>query len=95
MNHALLQSVAQQLLTSETVVLDDEELPISRTGAQRLRAVSFESNGRRLRAIEQNPDKTSQWAALARSGHKVVQFRDQLTNRYVAVAVDGKIKEYK
>lgn len=75
--------------------MENEKIPVSRTGAQGLRSASFESDGRLLHAIEQNPDKASQWAALARSGHGVVQFRDRLTNRYVAVAVDGKIKEYK
>ena len=30
----------------------------------------------------------------AREGHKVVQFRDIQTNKYLAVAIDGKVQEY-
>jgi hypothetical protein len=45
-------------------------------------------------AIEQNPDKPSRWGKLAREGHRVVQFRDSLTQKYVAVAVDEEVKDY-
>jgi hypothetical protein len=31
---------------------------------------------------------------LARQGHQVVQFLDRQTRRFVAVAIDGKVKEY-
>jgi len=51
-------------------------------------------NGRKYQAIEQNADKPSRWGQLARDGHRVVQFRDVQTGKYVAVAVDGKVKEY-
>jgi hypothetical protein len=45
-------------------------------------------------AIQQNPEKPSRWGKLAREGHRVVQFRDLETEKYVAVAVDGKVREY-
>ena len=48
----------------------------------------------RMRRWEQNPEKPNQWGKLARAGHQVVQFRDLSTQKYVAVAVDGKVKEY-
>jgi hypothetical protein len=50
--------------------------------------------GREYEAIEQNPEKPSRWGKLAASGHQVVQFRDTMTNKYVAVAVDGEVKWY-
>jgi hypothetical protein len=31
---------------------------------------------------------------LAREKHQVVQFRDVEMNRYVAVSVDGEVREY-
>lgn len=31
---------------------------------------------------------------LAREGHQVVQFRDVEAHKYVAVAVDGEVREY-
>jgi hypothetical protein len=50
--------------------------------------------GKEYQAIEQNPEKPSQWGKLAQAGHRVVQFRDLLTQKYVAAAVDGRIREY-
>jgi len=34
------------------------------------------------------------WGDLARRGHRVVQFKDVRTNRFVAVDVDGDVKVY-
>jgi hypothetical protein len=50
--------------------------------------------GKEYQAIQQNPEKPSRWGKLAREGHRVVQFRDLGTQKYVAVAVDGKVWEY-
>jgi len=51
-------------------------------------------NGREYQAIEQNPEKPSRWGQFARQAYQVVQFRDLASQRYVAVAVDGEVKEY-
>jgi hypothetical protein len=51
-------------------------------------------DGREYQAIEQNAEKPSRWGQLAREGHRVVQFKDTESNRFVAVAVDGKITVY-
>jgi len=67
---------------------------VKRTSSQRLKTVKFEISGREYQAIEQNPEKPSRWGKLAREGHRVVQFRDVATGKYVAVAVDGVVKEY-
>ena len=56
--------------------------------------VQFQFKGRAFDAIEQNRNKPSRWGKLAREKHQVVQFRDALTHKYVAVAVDGAITEY-
>ena len=55
--------------------------------------MTFTLEGREYAAIEQKPDKLSRWGQLARSGHEAVQFKDVQTNRFVAVAVDGEVKE--
>lgn len=91
---ALMQSVALQMMEREQVALGDKSVPVGQTSYQRLRTVTFKMNGREYQAIEQNADKPSQWGKLAREGHKVVQFRDAATGKYVAVAVDGNVKEY-
>ena len=94
LNTELLHSIANQMLSGKQVAVNEDTLPVKRTSSQRLKNLRFEMNGREYHAIEQNPDKPSRWGQLAREGHHVVQFRDVATNRYVAVAVDGKIREY-
>jgi hypothetical protein len=49
-------------------------------------------DGNETRALEQNPDTKSEWARLARSGKKVMQFLNE--GRYIANAVDGKVTLY-
>ncbi len=90
----LFSTVATQMMSANKLELQDQTLPVRRTSAQRLRTVAFTCGGRKYQAIEQNPAKPSRWGQLAREGHQVVQFKDAETNRFVAVAVDGKVKEY-
>jgi hypothetical protein len=90
----LLLAIASQLMTSSVVELHGKRLPIHRTSSHRLRTVSFVIKGQQYQAIEQNPDKPSRWGKLAREGHRVVQFKDVDSNKFVAVAVDGKIIVY-
>jgi hypothetical protein len=90
----VLQSVASQLMNGDAVTLDDQNLRVKRVGSGRLRMVQFRLNGREFEAIEQNREKSSRWGQLAREKHQVVQFRDVLTHKYVAVSVDGEITEY-
>ena len=90
----VLASVAAQLMNGEAVVLEGQKIPVRRVGRGRLRMVQFNMNGRVLEAIEQNPEKPSRWGQLAREKHRVVQFRDVETRRYVAVCVDGEVIEY-
>jgi len=89
-----LASVAAQLMNSDGVLLDGQKLRVQRVGRGHLRMVAFRLQGLMFEAIEQNPDKPSQWGKLARERHQVVQFRDVESHRYVAVSVDGQVKEY-
>lgn len=89
-----LGSVASQLMNGQEVVLDDQRLRVKRVGSGRLRMVQFRWDGRTFEAIEQNPEKPSQWGKLAREKHQVVQFRDVEAHKYIAVAVDGVVREY-
>lgn len=91
---ALLSSVAEQLMSAEKVRLGAQTFPVQRTSRHRFRCVKFSSNGAEYEAIEQNASKPSRWGALARAGHRVVQFRDVRSDRYVAVSVDGKVTLY-
>jgi hypothetical protein len=90
----VLGSVARQMMSGTSVELNGEKLAVRRTSSRRLRAVGFEIDGQTYEAIEQNPEKPSRWGQLARDGHQVVQFKEETTNRFVAVAVDGKVKLY-
>jgi hypothetical protein len=90
----VLSSVAEQLINGEEVVVEDQKIKVRRVGSGRLRMVQFRMNGRVLDAIEQNREKPSRWGKLAREKHRVVQFRDVETNKYVAVSVNGEVREY-
>ena len=90
----LMKAVAENLMSRDQFEVGGQKLRVRRTSSQRLRNVDFTMNGREYQAIEQNPEKPSRWGKLAQAGHKVVQFRDAESNRYVAVAVDGEVKEY-
>ncbi|MGD1022969.1 MAG: hypothetical protein ABR880_09325 [Candidatus Sulfotelmatobacter sp.] len=90
----ILGSVAAQLMNGEEVVVEDQKIKVRRVGSGRLRMVQFRMNGRVIDAIEQNREKPSRWGKLAREKHQVVQFRDVEMNRYVAVSVDGEVREY-
>ncbi len=93
-NSEILKSIAEQLMSQPTVEVQGQSIPVKRTTSNRLRMVSFELDGRRYEAIEQNREKPSRWGQLARKGHQVIQFRDVATNKYIAVAVDGDVKVY-
>jgi len=91
----LLGSIATQMMANDVAIeVQGKSIPIRRTSSQHLKTVTFTMDGRKYTAIEQNPDKPSRWGQLARVGHQVVQFKDNETNGFVAVAVDGKVKEY-
>lgn len=83
MNHEVLKRIAAEVSRGRGV---------SRTPRTGLAVKPFSDGSERLTAIQQNPRTGSEWAKLAREGHKVVQFKRG--GCYVAVSVDGKIKEY-
>lgn len=89
----MLKSVAEQLMTGR-IVLSGQSVLVERTSRRRLRTARFAIGDQEYQATEQNPDKPSRWGQLARQGHKVVQFRDLQTGRYVAVALDGEVTVY-
>jgi hypothetical protein len=94
LNREVLSSVAKQMKAGNRVEIDEKTNEVKRTSSQRLKTVRFTMDQREYQAIEQNPEKPSRWGQLARKGHHVIQFRDVARAKYVAVAVDGEIKEY-
>lgn len=93
-NAELFASIATQMMSSSHIALAGERIPVRRVAAQRLKTVKFSVDGREYSAVEQNPDKPSRWGQLAREGHAVVQFIDNETHRFVAVCIDGRVKQY-
>jgi hypothetical protein len=89
-----LLAAAEQLMSGAKVVVEGRSSRVTRTGSQRLRTAKFITAGREYQAIEQNPEEPSRWGRMAQQGKQVVQFRDLQTNKYIAVAVDGKLFEY-
>jgi hypothetical protein len=94
LDHEVLKSVAEQLMSGPRVSVAGKDFSVVRSGKNRFRMVRFAVGGVEYQAIEQNPEKPSRWGKLAREGHRVVQFRDVTSGKYVAVAVDGKVTEY-
>lgn len=94
LDKTILSSVAEQMMTSGEVSIGGKILRVSRTGSRRFRTVRFLVDGVEYQGIEQNPEKPSRWGQLARDGHRVVQFRDLASGKYVAAVVDGKVTEY-
>jgi len=94
LDHDALSTVAEQMMGGLEVTVEGRASRVTRTGAQRLRTVRFVMGGKEYQAIEQNPEKPSQWGKLARDGRRVVQVRDLGTQKYVAAVVKGKVTEY-
>ena len=94
LDEGLLGLIAQQMLNSDTIDVNGMHVPVIPTSTQHLKIVRFPMDGREYLAIEQNPYKKSRWGQLARSGHRVVQFKDSEINKFVAAAVDGKVTIY-
>jgi len=76
LDHAILKSVAEQVMSATEVEVEGRKWRVTRTGSRRFRTVRFATGGHEYQAIEQNPEKPSRWGQLAREGHRVVQFRD-------------------
>ena len=90
---ALLDVWRQSLVENKkTVTLEGDSFPVRSTAKRKLKQVDFQFDGKDLRGLEQNPDTKSRWAAMARSGKKVMQFLEG--GRYVAVVADGKVHFY-
>ena len=94
LDHAVMKSVAEQLMSAPEVQVEGHPFRVTRIGSRRFRTVRFAVGGRLYQAIEQNAEKASRWAQLARQGHQVVQFRDLQTQKYVAAVVDGEVHAY-
>ena len=89
-----LISVWQQSLAEGRgkVDLGHESYPVTVFRAKKLRSVEFSYGELRLIGIEQNPATNSQWAARARDGEQIMQFRCK--GRYVANVCEGKLLRY-
>ena len=87
-------TVYQQSLVEnrKTVVLEHKSFPVRVTAKRKLKQVDFQFDGKNLRGLEQNPETKSRWAAMARSGKKVMQFLEG--GKYIAVVADGKVHFY-
>jgi hypothetical protein len=89
----LVEVWRQVLIGNAGVVeLDGKRYSVRITPRKGLRQVDFVFDGNEIRGLEQNPETKSQWAVLARSGKKVMQFLSE--GRYVANVVDGKVILY-
>ncbi len=82
-------------MNGKEVVFEDQRLKVERVGSGRLRTVRVTINDRALQAIElirtaAKPLGES-WHA---KGIRWCSFRNVVTKKYVAVVVDGEVREY-
>ena len=83
----------QVLVENATAVeLGGKRYSVRITPRKGLRQVDFVFDGNEIRGLEQNPETRSEWAQMARSGKKVMQFLSE--GRYVANVVNGKVTLY-
>ncbi len=89
-----LISIWQQILAEgrPAVELEGKTYPVGTTRAKKLRTVRFAYADYRFDGIEQNPETTSRWAALARDGKRVMQFSYQ--HRYAGNVCEGELTRY-
>jgi hypothetical protein len=89
-----LISIWQQVLAEgkSPIQLEGKTYSVGSTRAKKLRTVRFDYGDYCLDGIEQNPETTSRWAALAREGKGVMQFSYQ--HRYVANVCEGTLTRY-
>jgi hypothetical protein len=83
----------QALVENQAVVtVGGKHYPVTTSKTKKLRQVVFDFDGESFIGIEQNPKTKSRWAAMARSGKRVMQFLQD--HRYVAVVANGKFITY-
>jgi hypothetical protein len=89
-----LITVWQQSLADgkEEVQLAAESFAVTVFRAKKLRSVEFRYGELHILGIEQNPKTDSRWAALARQGNRIMQFRCK--GRYVANVCEGELLRY-
>jgi hypothetical protein len=89
-----LISIWQQSLADgkEEVQLGGESFPVTVFRAKKLRSVELTYGELHIIGIEQNPKTASRWAALARAGSRIMQFR--CNGRYIANVWEGILLRY-
>jgi hypothetical protein len=89
-----LISVCQQALAEAkpAVELNDRRYRVTATRSKRLRTVRFSYGEYEIDGIEQNPNTTSRWAALAREGKQIMQFSFQ--GQYIGNVCAGELMRY-
>ncbi len=93
LGETLISVWQQTLIDSKSVIeLDGRSYRVKVFEKKNLRNVEFPYGKDRFIGIEQNPATNSQWAALARHGKRIMQFRCE--NRYVANVCEGELKQY-
>ena len=89
----LISAWQQSLVDGKGAVeLGSDSFPVTVFRAKQLRSVEFRHSELHILGIEQNPKTGSRWAALAREGKRIMQFRCK--GRYVANVCKGKLLRY-
>lgn len=93
LGETLIEVWRQALVEDRAAVeIQGKRLPVTRTRSKALRTVSVAHGEHRIECIEQNPETKSRWAALARDGKKIMQFR--VRGKYIGNVCEGTLMRY-
>jgi len=76
----------------DVVDLRGEKYRVTTTRSKGLRVVVLIHDGQQIEGIEQNPETKSRWAAMAREGKRIMQFR--VHGRYIGNVCEGTLLRY-
>jgi hypothetical protein len=90
----MMVEVWRQSLVEDRGEVDiaEQKFPVTRTRSKGLRVVAFQDGAQHFEGIEQNPETRSRWAAMARSGSRIMQF--SCRGRYIGNVCDGTLTRY-
>jgi len=89
-----LISIWQQVMEEEAaeVKLESGSYRVKKTRSTHVKTLNFEYGEYLFTALEQNPEKKSRWAKMAKRGHKIMQFN--YLGHFFGNVVDGKLTKF-
>jgi DNA/RNA endonuclease YhcR with UshA esterase domain len=88
----LFSIIASAMFHGEAVSVKGVPIEVTETSVQKIKKMVFTDGEKTVVALQQNPNTGTVYAAAAKRGHQVVQFK--VDDKYVAVSIDGRVQLY-